>query len=217
MFDYEAYKARIRALGEYPEKPLNRRLQLIVDAIPPGSTVLDVACGTGRVLKAISAKGCRGRGIDLSPPAVRTAQSLGLDVLEGDVDAFDEDRRVREILFARYDIVVFSKCLMYLKRKNDILRRLDANALIIFQDNPGYWRFVLGRCWSNGNSEPEGMSYCLNSGETIRIDSASALARWAASFGYTRFEKLHAGMRHRSLIAMASRPPGAPAAPPPTN
>ncbi|MEP6662192.1 MAG: methionine biosynthesis protein MetW [Verrucomicrobiota bacterium] len=118
MTNYEANKQRIQSAQQYPEKPVNRRLQIIVDAIPPGSRVLDVACGTGRVLQGVLAKDCSGRGIDLSLPATHAAREKGLDIVQGDVDAYEREAAVRELLFARYDVVIFSKCLMYLTCDN---------------------------------------------------------------------------------------------------
>jgi glycosyltransferase involved in cell wall biosynthesis len=40
----------------------------VIDAIPPGVTVLDIGCSDGHVAKALVAKGCRVIGIDSAPP-----------------------------------------------------------------------------------------------------------------------------------------------------
>ena len=141
MYDYDEYKERFRSQKTYPEKKLNNRLKTIVEAIPANSRVLDVACGTGRVLyEVIRTKNCTGRGIEISAPACEAAKAKGLDVIEGDVDSFGENPEVEELLFSRYDTVVLSKCIQYFKYKNEIFDRLDTDSVIIFQNNPNYWR-----------------------------------------------------------------------------
>ncbi len=202
-------------MQEYPEKPMNPRLQIILDAIPSGSTVLDVACGTGRVLYAATLKGCRGRGIELSAPGVQAAQQKGLDVLRGDVDLFEKDPAVRELLFARYDVAIFSKCLMYLKRKNEMMRHLNTDAIIIFQANPCYtrrrftafwknlFRRIFDKCDLGSNHSEEALPYCFKNGEEIKINSPHALAAWAASYGYVHSELLYGGSKKSMIVKLS--------------
>ena len=83
------------------EEPFNMRLKTITDAIPSNFSVLDVACGRGRVLHAAIKKGCQGRGIDIKSASVEAARMKGLDVIEGNVDSFGENSEVHELLFAK--------------------------------------------------------------------------------------------------------------------
>jgi cyclopropane-fatty-acyl-phospholipid synthase len=46
----------------------------------PGSRVLDIGCGHGRILKAAAARGARAAGITVSPGQVRRGRRVGLDV-----------------------------------------------------------------------------------------------------------------------------------------
>ena len=42
--------------------------------LPAGSTVLDLACGTGRHARQLAARGCRVLGVDLSAESIRAAK-----------------------------------------------------------------------------------------------------------------------------------------------
>jgi len=52
---------------------------------PPGA-VLDVGCGKGRTLTALSDLGWRARGVDMDPAGVETALAAGCDVSVGTID-----------------------------------------------------------------------------------------------------------------------------------
>ncbi len=203
--DYETHKEELRHRTKYPEKPLNKRLQAIVSAIPAQSKVLDVACGTGRVLHAAIDKGCRGRGIEITPGGALAAQQKGLDVLEGDVDTFDENAEVHELMFAEYDIAIFSKCLMYLKTKNQIIDQLNVDTIIVFQKCPSYWKFRLNNERAKWLEYDKEKPYRLKGGEIIAIDSPKAVARWGASYGYAYSKCLRGGFWHGSMIIKMSR------------
>ena len=58
-------------------------------AVGPGSRVLDVACGPGRVAAAAAARGAVATGVDLAPGMVALARSLhpGIAFREADVEA----------------------------------------------------------------------------------------------------------------------------------
>lgn len=60
--------------------------------LKPGDTILDIGCGTGAILKALSEK-YRVIGIDMSPLAVEYSRKRGLtDVFEMRVEDFPADR-----------------------------------------------------------------------------------------------------------------------------
>ncbi len=49
------------------DPPLAEARRVVVDLVPPGATVVDIACGTGELCFALAAeKGCRVVGVDLS-------------------------------------------------------------------------------------------------------------------------------------------------------
>ena len=53
--------------------------------VPPGGTVLDVACGSGRHLRWFAQRGCRVTGVDRDAAALQAAQDLG-EMITADVE-----------------------------------------------------------------------------------------------------------------------------------
>ena len=56
------------------DRPLAEGRQVVADLVPEGSTVLDIACGTGLLCAALSKKNCRVTGLDLSLRMLRYAE-----------------------------------------------------------------------------------------------------------------------------------------------
>jgi hypothetical protein len=123
-----------------------------------------------------------------------------MDVMLGDVDSWPENEVVRELLFGTYDVVVFSKCLTYLRTKNEIMERLKTKSIIVFDNNPGSLRNRLkGQAEGVMNWKAE-LPYRLKGGQVIDINGPSAIAKWGASYGYGRSHKLRGGLFSGSLI-----------------
>ncbi|MBM2810014.1 MAG: class SAM-dependent methyltransferase [Chloroflexi bacterium] len=61
-----------------------REIELTLDLIPDDGRVLDLACGTGRVSRAIAARGQCVVGLDYSPPMAAKTASLGVPTVVGD-------------------------------------------------------------------------------------------------------------------------------------
>lgn len=75
-------------------------LAFYLAALTPGSTILELGCGSGRLSRLLAAAGHRLVGIDLSLPMLRTACSMG-----GDAQYVCMDMR-RLAFTARFDAVI---------------------------------------------------------------------------------------------------------------
>jgi methionine biosynthesis protein MetW len=61
--------------------------QVIVELIPPGSSVLDLGCGNGDLLyMLIKEKNVRGQGIEIDEQAIYKCVAKGLNVFHDDID-----------------------------------------------------------------------------------------------------------------------------------
>jgi methionine biosynthesis protein MetW len=111
--------------------------KLIEDLVPPGSTVLDLACGDGELLgQLIRDKGVRGSGVDVSQEAVEACVRRGLSVFHGDLDAGLADFADRS-----HDVVILSMSLQQLRRPRMIVRemvRVGRLAIVSFP-NFAHW------------------------------------------------------------------------------
>lgn len=96
--------------GALDRMPSDRAvLNLFCDLVGPGGLVLDVGCGTGRLLPYLAARGLNPRGVDLSPGMVRVARRENPDF------AFEiADVRALPLDNACLDGVVAWYSLMYL-------------------------------------------------------------------------------------------------------
>jgi methionine biosynthesis protein MetW len=62
--------------------------RVIAELIAPGSSVLDLGCGTGELLyMLIKERGAHGQGIEIDEQAIYTCVARGLNVLHGDIDS----------------------------------------------------------------------------------------------------------------------------------
>ena len=182
MVAYAAHKADLLVRTTYSDEKLHSRFRATVRAIPSGSRILDVACGAGTLAVALRNKGCTVTGFDLAPAAIALARSKGIQAFQADADAFDTDPSVRDMLFADLDVIVFSKCLMYLRRKNEFLPLLRAPRILAIQTDPLRWKTRFRR-W-RGDYDPPENPYITAEGETIDEHTFSGLRKWGESYGY---------------------------------
>jgi SAM-dependent methyltransferase len=188
---------------DYPDERLHRRFQVVVRAIGSSSRVLDIACGSGTLMEALRAKGCDVVGIDINPGAIRLAKGKGLNAVVGNVDAFHSDHVVRDLIFSDYDAVIFSKCLMHLRRKNELFRQLRARRLFVIQANPLHWG-IRWRRWRDGDQASKN-PYVTADGETVNDKTIGGMRRWAQSYGY-QLSILHGGLlRSRNAVFELTR------------
>ncbi len=110
----------------------------IVKHIPPGSRVLDLGCGDGRLLESLrDSHGCRVQGIELSSREIIACIGRGVPVIHGDLD-----RGISEFPDDSFDYAVLSQTLQQLKYPKRVLEeivRVARRALIVVP-NFGYWR-----------------------------------------------------------------------------
>jgi SAM-dependent methyltransferase len=84
---YAAFENRFRRSDE----ALASRFATYVSAfstLPPGAVVLDLGCGRGEFLKALTKSGRQGRGVESNASSVAACRAEGLDVVEGDLIQF---------------------------------------------------------------------------------------------------------------------------------
>ena len=80
---------------------------MILDLIPPGSSVLDLGCGTGGLLARLRERGpCRLMGIELDEQAILACVRRGLDVVQADLN-----QGLPTFADGQFDFVVLSQTL----------------------------------------------------------------------------------------------------------
>ena len=120
--------------------------ELLSRQITPGSRVVDLGCGDGRLLAALAQhNGCRGLGIEVDERAVCGAIGRGVAVLKLDLDA-----GLPDLPDDAFDYAVLSQTLQQVKHPKRVLeemRRVAPRSLVIVP-NFGHWRVRLQVAWS---------------------------------------------------------------------
>ncbi len=91
--------------------------KIIVDLIPPKSSVLDLGCGDGDLLYAlIRDKGVRGQGIELDEQAIYRCVAKGLNVIHGDLDT-----GLSDYMDGSFDYVMLNQTLQQVRHLEPVL------------------------------------------------------------------------------------------------
>ena len=120
-------------------------LAIIAENVAPGSRVLDVGCGDGALMAALTAgKHVDARGLELDRANVAAAVARGLSVIQGDADADLADYPA-----AAFDYAILSQTLQTTRRPDwvlDQLLRIGRQAFVSFP-NFAHWRVRLSLLW----------------------------------------------------------------------
>lgn len=73
-----------RFSGASGQRVSRREIDLALAMLPTTGTVLDLACGTGRMAEAMRSRGQAAVGLDYSPPMATRAAALGVPAVVGD-------------------------------------------------------------------------------------------------------------------------------------
>ncbi len=115
--------------------------EIIREHIEPGSRVIDLGCGDGRLLAMLRDEhGCRVQGVELDRAGVIATITRGVPVIQADLDA-----GLPEFPEESFDFAVLSSTLQEVRRPQDVLRemlRIARRALVVVP-NFGHWRVRL--------------------------------------------------------------------------
>lgn len=122
-------------------------LDVMVDLIEAGDSVLDLGCGDGEVLAYLrEQKKVRGYGVDIDFHHVLSCMKKGLSAFHGDLD-----EGLQEFSDKSYDAVILSQTLQQVKKPELVMKemlRVGKRVIVTFP-NFAYWRsrlqILLGR------------------------------------------------------------------------
>jgi homoserine O-acetyltransferase len=105
---------------------------LMLDLIPPGSSVLDLGCGDGAFLQRLRAERSPSRllGIEVDQYCIRSAAARGLDVVQADLE-----QPLPNVLDQSFDVVVLSQTLQTVGATERVINemlRIGKRAIVSF-------------------------------------------------------------------------------------
>lgn len=118
-------------------KGLHLNYSIITDFIDENSTVLDLGCGDGTLLKMLSDKGVKAVGVEINQSNVIKALEKGLSVIQGDID-----KGLDEFTDKSYDYVVLNQTLQSTTKPDfvvDEMLRVGDKVVVSFP-NFAYWK-----------------------------------------------------------------------------
>lgn len=123
---------------------LRADLAIIADHVPAGSRILDVGCGDGALMAALTTRGCDARGLEIDAVKVATAVGRGLSVVQGDAD-----RDLASYPDGSFDVAILSQTLQTTHAPHlvlDHLLRIGRRAFVSFP-NFAHWRVRASLLW----------------------------------------------------------------------
>lgn len=130
--------------GVHPKNIFNYRSRFFLENVTANDVVVDIACGTGRMLKALAPRIRAGLGLDYSPINLRICESLpcsqNLKFRQVDILAVDYTQLKQEMGF---NIVILSHILEHLEHPVEFLQHVAAPRLLICVPSQENWRAQL--------------------------------------------------------------------------
>ncbi len=120
-------------------------LAIIAAQIAAGARVLDIGCGDGALMAALTARGVDARGMELDGACVERCVARGLSVMQGDAD-----RDLADYGDGAFDYAILSQALQTMHRPADVveqLLRIGKRAFVSFP-NFAHWRVRASLLWS---------------------------------------------------------------------
>lgn len=115
--------------------------EVIMAQVQPGSRVVDLGCGDGRLLHRLQTEhGCRVQGVELAFDEFAAAMARGVPMLRVDLDV-----GLRDIPGGVFDVAVLSQTLQQVRNPLAILEEMlrVAHRALVVVPNFGHWKVRL--------------------------------------------------------------------------
>lgn len=178
-------------------------LQIISDWIEPGSRVIDLGCGNGKLLQHLQQeKNASGYGVELNPERISECIDNGINVIQINLDKglghFDSDS---------FDYVVLSLTLQAMHYPETLLKemlRVGKQAIVTFP-NFGYWRNRMQLALLGRMPVSDELPYKWYNTPNIHLCTIGDFHRLCRHLGFTIEDSIavhHSGRRNPGLAVM---------------
>ena len=140
-----------------PKNGIRNDWQLIESLIKPRSTVLDIGCGEGGLIKQLEANiQSDTRGLEIDSELTRKAIAQGLNVVQGNAE-----HDLTQYSNQSFDYVILSQTLQVMLKPKDVLNellRIGSKAIVSFP-NFGHWKIRFQLLLRGRSPITEGLPY----------------------------------------------------------
>ena len=118
-------------------KVLHLNYSIITGMIEQGTTVLDLGCGDGTLLKMLKNNNVHARGIDINQDNIVKSLEKGLSVIQGDID-----EGLQEYPDKSYDYVVLNQTLQSTEKPDFVIKEMlrVGKKVVVSFPNFAYWK-----------------------------------------------------------------------------
>lgn len=118
-------------------KGLHLNYSMILDIVESDSTVLDLGCGNGDLLKMLKKKNIESLGVEINQDKVINCIEKGLSVIQGDID-----KGLGEFNDKSYDYVVLNQTLQSTNKPEYVINEMlrVGKKVVVSFPNFAYWR-----------------------------------------------------------------------------
>jgi len=171
------------------EPEFHPELPYIIDLVEPGSSVLDLGCGEGDLMKALQTqKRARVQGIELSDTAIQECVAKGLFVYHGDLDEGLADFNDKSV-----DYVILTSTIQVLHRPDFLVleaARVGKMCIITFP-NFGYWNVRLQLLLKGKMPTTSRLPYKWYNSPNIHLATIKDFREFCKEFGLTIVKEMH--------------------------
>lgn len=170
-------------------------LQIIFDLIESGSSVLDLGCGAGDLLKKlIEEKNVQGRGIELVDDHILECVAKGVPVVNSDLDEGLDDYPDN-----CFDYVVLSQTIQQVLRPDETLKEMlrVGKIGIVGLLNFGYWRVRHYLAFQGEMPKSKVLPYEWYNTPNIHLSTVNDFRRLCDESGYTIIDQINIVNRKR--------------------
>lgn len=150
-----------------PKNKLHAFHKRIYNLVPEKSRVLDLGCGDGALLAALSeGKNVKGYGVEININNVKSCVANGLSVYQGNII-----EALREFGTKRFDVVILSQTLQEVYDPIPVLDemlRVGKKVIVTFP-NFGHWKIRLQLLFTGGSPRTKHLPYHWYDTPNIRV------------------------------------------------
>lgn len=169
--------------------------RVILELIPPRSSVLDLGCGSGDLLYIlIKEKDVQAQGIEIDEQAIYNCVAKGLNVLHGDIDSGLADYSDKS-----FDYVVLNQSLQQVRHVEGVLEdalRVGKKVIVGFP-NFAYYKARLQLGFGGRAPVTPALPYTWYETPNLHFLSILDFTRYCRAKGITVEKKVYLGARRR--------------------